>query len=261
MLFREDESGLIGIGQPAHAWICGQLARAWGGATFGPFAPWEEICLAAEQHDIGMAAWEGAPTINPRTGRPHSFMDLPKGPHMAMFHNASRLLAPQSRYAALLASLHFTRLAGFYDPAVGTPDDTRAVEAYLSAEREWQAATLRGLRADPHYAPHAAPEAVDRNRRLIVAWDRLSLNLCTGLREPVTIPDVPTADGPTALTLAPAEGDSSRTLIAPWPFARDEVTVICEGRRLAPRYADEGEMRAALAAAEWVTLRLVVAPA
>ena len=52
MLHREDERGLIIIGQPAHAWVSGQLARAWGNDGFGRFAPWEEVCLAAEQHDV-----------------------------------------------------------------------------------------------------------------------------------------------------------------------------------------------------------------
>src|SRR5579875_260000 len=29
MLVREDDGGVLAIGQPAHAWLAGQLARAW----------------------------------------------------------------------------------------------------------------------------------------------------------------------------------------------------------------------------------------
>jgi len=61
MLHREDPDGLIVITQPMHAWIAAQLARNWGNEAFGTFAPWEEVCLGAEQHDVGMTAWERAP--------------------------------------------------------------------------------------------------------------------------------------------------------------------------------------------------------
>jgi hypothetical protein len=47
MLYRQDPTGLIVIGQPAYAWVAGQLARAWGNEQFGEIAPWEEVCLAA----------------------------------------------------------------------------------------------------------------------------------------------------------------------------------------------------------------------
>ncbi len=76
MLHRK-HSGVICITQPMHAWVAGQLARAWGNESFGSFAPWEEVCLAAEQHDIGWHRWEGAPTLNTTTGYPHSFTELP----------------------------------------------------------------------------------------------------------------------------------------------------------------------------------------
>ena len=49
------------IGQPAHAWVSGQLARAWGNAAFPAPAPREPFCLAAEQHDVGWADADLAP--------------------------------------------------------------------------------------------------------------------------------------------------------------------------------------------------------
>ena len=58
MLHRADPDGPIVITQPAHAWVSGQLAQAWGNEPFGDFAPREEVCLAAEQHDIGWLVWE-----------------------------------------------------------------------------------------------------------------------------------------------------------------------------------------------------------
>ena len=131
MLHREDETGLILIGQPAHAWVSGQLARAWGNERFGRFEPWEEVCLAAEQHDIGMAAWDAAPGLNEASGLPYSFRELPRRTHPALWASAARLVLPQSRYAALLISLHGI---GLYEPDdqpdVARSDDPTALEYF-----------------------------------------------------------------------------------------------------------------------------------
>ena len=58
MLLREDGDAVVCIGQPAHAWLSGQLARNW---ALDPVEPYEEVCLAAEQHDLGMAEWDALP--------------------------------------------------------------------------------------------------------------------------------------------------------------------------------------------------------
>ena len=72
MLLRDEGDGVIAIGQASHAWISGQLARAWGNDRFAAPEPREEVCLAAEQHDVGMAEWDLRPSLNPDTGRPRA---------------------------------------------------------------------------------------------------------------------------------------------------------------------------------------------
>src|SRR5438445_591647 len=62
--------GHAAVAQQAHAWMCGQLARAWGNARFGVVVPAEEVCLAAEQHELGMVDWDLAPALDPDTGLP-----------------------------------------------------------------------------------------------------------------------------------------------------------------------------------------------
>ena len=104
MLVRRDDRGALLIGQQSHAWISGQLARAWGNDRFGRVDPAEEVCLAAEQHDIGMADWDLAPARNPDTGLPRSFMEMPIAVHLELWTQGPRRLLRQSRYAALLAS-------------------------------------------------------------------------------------------------------------------------------------------------------------
>ena len=70
MLYREVKLGKIAITQPMHAWVSGQLARAWGNDSFGDVVPFEEVCLGAELHERPPYYLEQAPTLNPQTGLP-----------------------------------------------------------------------------------------------------------------------------------------------------------------------------------------------
>ncbi len=53
MLLRKDGLDVIVIPQPCHAWLSGQMARAWGNEHLAAPMPYDEVCLAAGQHDIG----------------------------------------------------------------------------------------------------------------------------------------------------------------------------------------------------------------
>lgn len=240
MLLRHDGDDVIAIGQPAHAWLSGQLARAWGNEAFGAFEPWEEVCLGAEQHDIGLAAWEQRPTLNPETGLPRSFMELTLDEHLAAWSSAAPLVVPQSRYAALLVSLHGTALYERRDLAGLPAEDADRIRAFLAGQRELQDELRASLRADE--------ALVRRNRRLVWTWDSLSLGLLLEWA-PYELRAVPTAES--EVDVAVRDGT-----LDPWPFGAPHVALRCEGRRLSGRFDDEEAMRAALAAAPWVTLDL-----
>src|SRR3954465_5638905 len=163
MSWREDGAAVCAIGQPAHAWLSGQLARAWGNERFPAPEPREEVCLAAEQHDLGTAAWDAAPRVNPQTGRPMSFMEMPTEVHLDLWTRAPRLALVQGRYAALLVSLHGTLLYGYRDWSAAPEEIRQAVEAYRTDQRALQDRLVTSLREDPRYAPFVEPEALERN--------------------------------------------------------------------------------------------------
>jgi len=261
MLHREDPDGLIVITQPAHAWVAAQLARHWGNDRFGTFAPWEDVCLAAEQHDVGMAGWEAAPTLNPQTGCPHNYIDLPGRAHTEIVSHTSQIVLSQGRYAALLVSLLFTRVWEKYYTGPDSAAYAHEVQSFLARERNFQAATLSALQSDPYYAPYATPEVVVRNQRLVMGWDAISLALCAGLHAEQTIPDIPAAEGETVLRLLPRPGNAAQVKVEPWPFRQDSVPLVVEGRRLPSAFKTEGEMRQALAHAPCVTLEFQLRPA
>ena len=223
MILCPDGDHTICIGQPAHAFLSGQMAAAWQPRP----EPYEEVSLGAEQHDAGMADWDADPELNPETGLPQSFMEMALDTHLRLWRHAPQRVLPQSRYAALLVSMHGSALYEMRDLTKLPAEDAAKVKAYLDDQRALQTRLAAGL----------DKEQVDRNQKLVWLWDFLSLALC--LRW----------DGRSV-------GDTTYTgtTFEPWPFRDESVTLRTEGRRLAGRFDDEAEMRAALAAAPWVTL-------
>lgn len=217
MLLRPVDDGVIAIGQASHAWVSGQLARAWRPKP----QPWEAVCLAAEQHDVGMAQWDLAPTLNPQTGLPHTFVEMDLDTHLRLWHAAPSRLLTQSRYAALLVSLHGTKLYGRRDLARSDPGEADRIRRYLASQRVLQQRLAGELGAD--WATLREQQA------LMFTWDGLSLALLLSW-DPYEVGGVTLRAG----------------VVEPWPFAPDELTVVCEGRRLRGRFEETGELHAAL---------------
>jgi len=252
VILRTDEHGVLAIGQASHAWMSGQLARAWGNAQFGPVEPSEEVCLGAEQHDVGMAQWDLAPTVNPDSGLPHSFTEMALGVRIGLWREGPRRLVSQSRYAALLAAMHGRRLYERTKLEELAPEQAAIVGSFLAESRAFEAQLLASLAADPGTASFADPQLVARNSQLVWTWDLLSLGLCLDWA-PCVAHDVPTADGRVDVQLN-ADQEPSRLSLDPWPFHSPTLTVRCEGRRITGRFDSDAAMRQGLAQAPWATI-------
>lgn len=243
MLLREEGDAVIAIGQASHAWISGQLARAWGNERFAAPEPREEVCLAAEQHDVGMAEWDLHPSLDPRTGLPHSFLEMPLASHVALWAAAPAKLLSQSLYAALLVSMHGTALYERRDSATLGAVERKLVRDYLEGQRALQTALADRLGADRGQ--------LARDQRLLWAWDSLSLALCLRWRS-FSVSSVPAADGEWVELALAATAD--RFTLDPWPFVAERLEVRCEGRRLEGRFGAEAELHQALERAPVVGL-------
>jgi hypothetical protein len=249
VLLRKPADGTtIAIGQASHAWISGQLARAWGNDPFGVPEPREEVCLAAEQHDIGWTEWDLHPALNPDTGLPYSFMELPVSAHIELWSGAPSKLETQSRYAALLCSMHGCKLQTRRDPDKLAAADRALVERYLDEQRALQEELIGLLGADR--------DQLARNRRLLWAWDGISLALCLGWQ--TLMNEVPAISGDAELSLELTGSDLFA--LDPWPFRAPRVELRCEGRELEGPFEDERSVRDALDRAPSVELSFTVLP-
>jgi hypothetical protein len=260
MLHRRTNEGVIVITQPAHARLSGDLARAWGNEVFGDFAPQAEMCLAADLHDIGFLDWEESPTLNLKTGLPHSFLDLPTKLHLNIWAKGIRQMTQYSRYAALLVSMHFATLAQRH-PSLPSSQETQFEKNFLEEQRANQHRLMTSLRNDPQYASSSGNEVLARNRELVSLWDWISLLLCMGLGETQIVNGVPAAKGKCDITLTSlSPGEPSRVKLFPWPFNEASVCLSCEGRRLTQTFREESVMREALSTASTVVVPIELVP-
>ena len=259
MLHLTEAEGIIVISQPAHAWLSGQLARHWREEEFSGAI--EEVCLAAEQHDIGFLNWEQSPTLNAQTGLPHTFMDMPCRMHLEIWDSSIRQMLRFGRYPALLVSRHFTTLAQRKDREHST-EEQRLTSEFLQEQEALQSSLETSLINDFYYAPFSTGEIILRHQQFVSLWDWMSLLLCHGLTETKIISHVPFKGGAGSLKLKSLHKNAeSKIVVEPWPFTTNRVNLVCEGRRLLKTFRDEEEMRVALKAAAPVMLPIVLAPA
>ncbi|MDP9096354.1 MAG: DUF3891 family protein, partial [Pseudomonadota bacterium] len=107
MMFLEEPGApaVLAISQPAHAWVAGQLLRAWQGGLDAT------LLLAAEQHDLAWLDWETRPTFDAATGRPKLFRDVGAAAHAPVWAAAvERARTAWGMRVALLISRHGTVL-------------------------------------------------------------------------------------------------------------------------------------------------------
>lgn len=270
MLFRRGGEETVAVAQPSHAWLAGQIARAWGNSEYGALTPYEDVCLGAEQQDIGWLIWEQAPTLNPKTGWPHSFRELDVDAHTKVWQRGTDMAMALGRYPALLVSLHGTFLYASFDYAAVSDAAAATVRGFLAGQAAVQRRLIEALRAETRYADVSTPEIIDRNRLLVRAADRLSIAICTGLQDPMVrtgvegeglVRDVPTARGLADLRISAVAGDPTQFTVDPWPFLTRSVRLTCEGILLPPgRFEDEAAMRTALRAAKGTVITAELHP-
>ncbi len=230
MLLHDDGDGIVCIGQAAHSWVSGRLARRWGNDDVPPPEPLAELCLSAEQHDIGMADWDRLPELDPGTGYPMSFLELPPATHLELWTDAPEKILSQSPYAALLVSMHGHALFSERSPSA-------EIERYLRDQEQLQRDLLERIGEDPVRAR--------RNQQLVWAVDHLAL---VGFFADWT-PDEVAVDAITyrSTTLGP-----QHIGVEPWPFCEPEITLSYPGRRLTAKSRTAEELHGRLAAAPWV---------
>jgi hypothetical protein len=159
VILRRDGERVLGVTQTAHSALTGHLAGAW--VPHGEL-PWDELLTTAAVHDLGWAPWERSPQVNPESGLPYEFYEVPDREYAEIWARGTDEAATFGRLVGLLVSRHFTRLAG----------RRAGVSALVEREHERQATLAAGL--------GLGAQTLDACSELLARWDGLSLQICSG---------------------------------------------------------------------------------
>jgi len=152
------------VSQVEHARVSGELTRHW----HEEFTP--DVIEAIAHHDDGWATWEAEPKLNPETGAPFSFLEMPLPVALAIWDHSIAAVARFGPLASYIVAGHFYKLLSESTQA----NDPLAV-AWLTATRKLRTVWLDNwVRADPAHTLDYSKRA----QHMLMLADLFSLWLC-----------------------------------------------------------------------------------
>lgn len=245
-----DETGAecwVLISQVEHARISGVLAERWSPNLFSQLNCGDELLAAIHHHDDGWADWEQAVGVNPETGRPLNFTEMPLVESLAIWRDSIASAGRHGDLAGYVVSAHFCCLLNrFSSRWQNDPAMTAIAAEFFTSQKQQQADRLAAWKR--HVTIGDAAATADAALKTLQVFDSLSLWLCCSEHpEPETF-ELPGASSATIRALAPFEAS-----ISPWPFAEEQIELQAVGR-LIPAIRYESPAALALASSRQAEL-------
>ncbi|MEX2404457.1 MAG: DUF3891 family protein [Balneolales bacterium] len=253
MIVRDETSHNLLISQPAHAWISGQLAGQWGANGFTRPGPWDDLCFAVTNHDAGWVHWEMEPALNPNTGLPYDFKNIPIADHFRIWDEGPLKTELVNRYSALLVSRHVTGLSRMHDFSKDPGPIHKRARVFRNKQDELQKRLIGSMVNDSFYHRFISDDLLKTHQKLISVFDYLSLIICMGSISRETINNIPHQSGIAALTIA--MGEQNTFVVNPWPFMEPEFNVRCDARQLTGKYTKQADLSLGIREADTVSFK------
>ena len=200
------------ISQVEHGRVAGELATDWGNVDVAPYPCAETIRPTVFHHDDGWKEWEQRPTIDPVSGKPLAFTEMPNDIAHDIWRQSIERVRQWGPLAQYMVAQHFMRLR-----LSGDETDEEGVQTFLSEYGEscdhWRAEFLSAAALQ---ANSDVPElAVD----YLQSFDLFSLYLCCTPRP-----------GPYELALPrlgklAIEIGQQQVMVDPWPWTTSDKLI------------------------------------
>jgi hypothetical protein len=268
MILQSQSDPMIVIRQTDHAYLTGFFARELGNDKFSRPEPFDSFCLAAAEHDNGWQEWELAPSVDPKSYLPYTFMSVPTEEHIALYQRGIERIVKADMYAGLMVAGHCT---GLYDRTHATipgysakyvkSEEQHAANDFVQRLRLQQLRLKVDLRNAAAMKPYTDEKLLTANQQRLNALDRLSLFFCMGAETDISIEGVPMNDeGAEADWELRAAGGNVFTL-DPYPFRREPLEFAILARRIPKaRYSEDAAVQKALSAAPFFNMRFTLLP-
>jgi hypothetical protein len=232
------------ISQVDHAHFAGQLAEHWGAAAVAPLVARNDLLWAITHHDDGWSEWERTADVEPESGRPRSFTEMPLDEGLAIWMRSINAAAEHGALAGFVVAGHFCALLRRFDAAwKGAAATTQWAERFLATFDKVRNDCLQSWLAD---SVEHTPKLAERALGQLQLFDALSLWFCCQERpEPE---DFPTPSG-SVVRFAVADplvsNERQRVEIWPWPLCVDGLNLEIAGREVPQRrYQDRSDLAA-----------------
>lgn len=242
MIRRDDGRSWLLISQMDHARIAGEIADVWGSEAASPLTRPEVLAKSVRHHDDGWKEWEAEPQLDPESGGPRNFTEMPMPEVIPLWNRSIEQAAKRNPLDGLWVSKHFTYLAEQARPARRSDKSEKAaIDAFLVGQKPlrsvWRGKALKQFADIP-----ALEAAVETGLKWLQFFDALSLWLCCAPRTEPQSFQLP--DG-TTLTARPQSPEA--IVLEPWPLKPKLLTISLLARRIVARkYADTTELGQAL---------------
>jgi len=268
MILQSQADPMIVIRQTDHAYLTGFFARELGNEEFQRPEPFTSFCLAAAEHDNGWQEWELAPSVDPKSFLPYTFMSVPTEEHIAIYQRGIERIVKADMYAGMLVAGH---CMGLYDRTHATipgysakyvkSEEQHSANEFVQRLRLQQLRLKVDLRNDPAMKPHTDEKLLKANQQRLDALDRLSLYFCMGAATDISIEGVPSNDEGVEVDWELRAAGGNIFTLDPYPFRREPLDFAILGRRIPRvRYSEDVELQKALAAAPFFNMRFTLRP-
>jgi hypothetical protein len=237
--------------QHDHALLSGELAMNWVGIEREPHLLPFDLVLATALHDLAWCDLDRTPTLDPESGRPHTFHTLPLEPKLAAYALGLDQLERLSAYSAFLASLHYTSFR-----------ETESVKAFQAAEadRRRRLGSARDVEA-------RSDEQLLEELAYLQLFDNLSIFLCLSPpsvdvgEQPDWVDDLRHLTSPSGTIFHFTWLDEDLLHVDPFPF-REALPLQLRYRELSQQeFESEEELARAWAAAPELSWMVWLRPA
>ncbi len=260
MLKRRVDNQIWLISQPDHAVVSGYLASHWGNEAFsqpGYYLPsaqselWRtEAIFGIAEHDNGWWEWEADPEIDPEDGLPLHLTGLTQQQGFERWRLGVPRFEQEHPYAALLISLHAYWLhvyrcevevdESFRHPLFGAPGswppptgvELEQAKQFVVEQKSTQEGLITRMRRDPAWSAAVEPPNLNPHARLLQLMDALSLGLCFGGKDEVSMDGIPRLSWDDRISLHLSPLGYNRIECTPYPFDQDPLPVVVRARLL-----------------------------
>ena len=248
MIRRESGDHWLLIRQIDHARLAAEIAAAWGNRSVPKLPEAPLLIPMIRDHDHGWREWGDSPRIDPESGVPRNFTEMPMPMATDIWSNSIDACRQLSPLAGVWVSRHFLWLArAAHESRKEFPEDIAALDSFIASQEHLQQqceaeacdnSSAPGDDSDPDEWEQLA----DAGFRYLQFFDALSLWLCCVAPAEQYDTEIP-GGGP--ICFIPTATGSIE--IEPFPLSVERLQLSAEAVRIpAEPLACDDDLRAAI---------------